>query len=329
MFFCLKAHFVAAQDIHFSQFHRSPANLNPALNGVFAADLRFTGNYRSQWQSVPVPYETFSGAFDAKYAAPFLGRKASLGYGLLFNHDAQGDGNLSLNEIGGNIAYIRQLGDPVFLSLGVQLRAGQRSVQPEKLTFEEQHNGEIFDPSRAVTEAFTNTGATLASVSSGVNLHAQSERSRTKLDFGLGMFHLNRPSGQFLEQSEFQLPVKWQGYVMVSLEVHPNWDIRGNALVASQSSYREMVAGVAARYHLNLEKGKELAVQAGVSVRLGDAVIPAIELQVRNWEAGISYDINTSPFEIATRQRGGPELFVQYVIWKVHAPKEFKACPVF
>ncbi|MEM6697047.1 MAG: type IX secretion system membrane protein PorP/SprF, partial [Bacteroidota bacterium] len=48
---------VSAQDIHFSQIGYSPLNLNPALTGIFEGDMRFTGNYRQQWNPV-VNYQT-------------------------------------------------------------------------------------------------------------------------------------------------------------------------------------------------------------------------------------------------------------------------------
>jgi len=59
-----------AQDIHFSQFYHSPQNINPSLTGVFNGHQRFIGNYRSQWNSVPVSYMTFSGAYDMKFYHP-------------------------------------------------------------------------------------------------------------------------------------------------------------------------------------------------------------------------------------------------------------------
>jgi hypothetical protein len=59
-----------AQDLHFSQFYNAPLNLNPGLTGVFSGDLRFGANYREQWASVPVPYLTFSAAFDQKLYTP-------------------------------------------------------------------------------------------------------------------------------------------------------------------------------------------------------------------------------------------------------------------
>jgi hypothetical protein len=49
-----------AQDIHFSQFSFSPANLNPAYTALFDGDVRFVANYRNQWFTVPVNYNTVS-----------------------------------------------------------------------------------------------------------------------------------------------------------------------------------------------------------------------------------------------------------------------------
>ena len=320
---------LASQDIHFSQFSNTPANLNPALTGVFPGDLRFIGNYRSQWKSVPVPYQTFSGAFDTKLFHPKLGKNAFLGWGLVFNSDVAGNADLSLTQIGGNIAYTRQISDVVFATVGVQLMAGQRSVHPDQLTFEEQWNGDIFDPSSSNNEFFSSTNKGLSSISTGFNIHYQVEGARTKFDLGAGIFHLNQPNTSFNNDPDVKLPMKFSPHFISTFQVSPKIDVRFNAIFSNQMSYQEIVGGAAFRYHLSLEKNKELAIQGGISARLKDSFIPSVELQVRNWTAGFSYDINTSEFKAATLRRGGPEFFVQYVIWKVRAPKEFKACPVF
>ena len=52
------------QDIHFSQFARSPMNLNPGMSGRFEGDWRLVANSRQQWRSVSNPYRTFGGSFD-------------------------------------------------------------------------------------------------------------------------------------------------------------------------------------------------------------------------------------------------------------------------
>ncbi len=49
---------VQSQDIHFSQFFEAPLLRNPALAGLFTGDLRIQAVYRTQWQSVSVPYQT-------------------------------------------------------------------------------------------------------------------------------------------------------------------------------------------------------------------------------------------------------------------------------
>ena len=55
-----------AQDIHFSQYNGSLLNLNPAFTGFFDGDYRVNGIFRSQWQSVPVPYKTVGFAADMR-----------------------------------------------------------------------------------------------------------------------------------------------------------------------------------------------------------------------------------------------------------------------
>lgn len=321
-----KAH---SQDIHFSQFYNTPANLNPALTGIFDGDMRFTGNYRSQWEAVPVPYQTFSGAFDTKLFHPKLGKHSFLGLGLVFNQDSAGDADLSLSQIGANIALTRQLSDAIFTTIGVQLMTGQRSVRPDQLTFEEQWNGDIFVPASSNNEFFNNNASRLSSVSAGINVHYQKEGTRTQFSSGIGIFHLNQPDASLTNSSEVKLPVKFIPHFVSVFQVSSNFDFRLNAIFTRQTSYQEIVGAAAVRYHISTEKNKELAIQGGIGTRLQDALVPSVEIQVRNWTAGLSYDINTSDFKTASQRRGGPEIFLQYIIWKVKPPKEFKACPIF
>ncbi len=51
---------IFCQDIHYSQFHNAPFNINPALTGVSRGDIRVMGNFRTQWQSVPLDYLTYT-----------------------------------------------------------------------------------------------------------------------------------------------------------------------------------------------------------------------------------------------------------------------------
>jgi type IX secretion system PorP/SprF family membrane protein len=317
------------QDIHFSQFNQTPANISPALTGLFDGYYRFTGNYRSQWQSVPVPYRTFSAAFDSKIQHKLLCKQAYLGYGFVFNNDVAGDAGLSLSELGINLAYVRQVGESIYLSAGMQAMLGNKSASAGKILWEEQYNGDQFDPTLPSGEVFQRSSGSLASISAGLNLHFQPRDSRTKVDAGFGLFHLNEPTFSFFDQPDVSLPKKGNGYLLASIQTTEKTDVKFNALFGRQAKYQELVFGAALRYYLGLQKNKVIAIEGGLGIRLGDAFIPSIAVQVGNFEAGLSYDINYSNFKTASLKRGGPELFVRYIIWKVLPPPEFKSCPVF
>lgn len=319
----------ACQDLHFSQFNNSPANLNPALTGVFAGDLRFIANYRSQWKSVPVDYRTLSAAFDSRLFHKALGEKSYLGYGLVFNNDVAGDGKIGISQLGANLSFVRQMSDAFFASVGAQFTLGQRSVSPEKLSFETQWNGDLFDPNNANGESFSGTSKNVGSISTGFNLHYELEGSRTKFDLGAGIFHLNQPNTSFQGDPTADLPMKFLPHLLTTLQLSPALDLRLNGLFAKQATYQEALAVVALRYHFSTVKDAELNAQLGLAMRFGDALIPSLEVGYKNWTAGFSYDRNFSAFEVATSQRGGPEFFLQYLLWQVHPPVEFKACPIF
>jgi hypothetical protein len=72
------------QDIHWSQFNDNPIFQNPANTGEFNGDTRFIGNFRDQWRSVSVPFQTFNVCVDRK--------SKHFNYGLLIYFDSQYNG---------------------------------------------------------------------------------------------------------------------------------------------------------------------------------------------------------------------------------------------
>src|SRR5688572_28283272 len=105
--FCLLT-LVQAQDIHFSQYNGSLLNLNPALTGLFDGDYRVNAIYRSQWQSVPVPYKTFGFGADMRYK-PKSFKADCIGIGLQFNNDQAGDAFYTTNQVYLSGSYIHKL----------------------------------------------------------------------------------------------------------------------------------------------------------------------------------------------------------------------------
>jgi len=326
----LLAFSVKAQDIHFAQFYHSPLNLSPALTGVHEGDRRFIGNLRSQWQAALVPYKTFSGMFDSKvYSNKF--KKGMLGVGAVFNYDVAGDGELGNVQLTASGSYVMTIDAENFLSFGLQVGVAQRSFRPASLTFDNQFDGEIFDPNRPINEQFTNTAKVYGDINFGVNWHGQKLRKRTRLDVGAAVYHLNQPDQSFNPNDPARLSSRISLYMMPTIQVNKTFDFVLNGMAQLQGAYTEGFLGAGGRIHLNQRRTKEMALQITGSYRFnafGDAIIPAAELHYKTWIVGLSYDINISDFQRATNRYGGPELAIRYTITNVKPINTFKICPI-
>src|SRR5262245_29118961 len=161
-------HIAPAQDIHFSQFTKSPHNLNPAYTGLFDGDYRFGGIHRNQWKSVAVPYKTFSGYFDMNGSLKEM-QNSRLGTGLVVNSDKAGDSEYGTTQAAISTSMIHALGgDSVhFLSAGLQIGFTQQSINYSRLTFDNQFNGDVFDPGLNNGENFSNSKISFFDFSAG------------------------------------------------------------------------------------------------------------------------------------------------------------------
>ncbi|MEM7104227.1 MAG: PorP/SprF family type IX secretion system membrane protein [Bacteroidota bacterium] len=316
-----------SQDIHFSQFGFSPVNLNPALTGVFNGDFRFGGIYRSQWEAVPIPYTTLSGSFDARLLPQSTGSNV-LGAGLLFNFDRAGDSELTTINIGGSLAYSLKISQKFFMSAGALIAYSQRRFTTENLTFDQQFNGDQFVPTLPTGENFPGMSFGFIDLGAGLNWRYQQSK-RTKADLGVALFHINKPAQSFFDDDDVKLARKLTLNFQGSIKITNTLDLMPGFLYQKQNTYRETVLGSSIRYHLNQSKGRETALLLGGWSRLKDALIISAGLEYKNLRLGMSYDINTSDFNVATNNRGGPEIGLLYIITKVKDPGEYNSCPIF
>ena len=298
---------IVAQDIHFSQFGNSPLNLSPGLTGVFGGDMRFVGNYRNQWNRVPVPYTTFSGSVENKFYHR-KGRYDRFFTGaLLIDYDRQGALKLTSLQIGIPISYTAPVSKNNFLTFGVTPMFGQRAFNTSKLTFDEQWDGCFYNAGISPTEdqLFQNTDLKYFDISGGINFRTQSATKRHKLDLGAGLHHINRPDHNFwATTTDYKLASKLTFYGLGQLQLAKGFDLIGHGLFQRQGAYREIVSGLGARFHLNQKPYHELALQVGLDFRhrYTDAFIPHVEVHYRTWQLGFTYDVNTSGFKPATSE---------------------------
>jgi hypothetical protein len=74
----------------------------------------------------------------------------------------------------------------------------------------------------------------------------------------------------------------------------------------------------------------ETAVSLGGFYRIKDAFIIAANMDYRNFNVGLSYDINTSKLREATNRRGGFEISIIYIFKKlVPFVAKKRVCPVY
>ncbi|MCB0706195.1 MAG: PorP/SprF family type IX secretion system membrane protein [Saprospiraceae bacterium] len=317
-----------AQDIHYTQFHRAPARLNPGLTGMFSGDFRLTGHGRSQWSSVPVPYET--GALSMDFKWPFQPLESGwLTGGIFLDSDKSGYSNMKLIQTGLSVGYIQPISKQIFLSAGVQYRFTNRSFNLDALRFNDQFNGDVFDPDLPNGESMSSSSVFYNSISTGLNLRVQNDKTRFKFDIGAGGFHLNKPKTSYYDFDPARLPILINIYSDLTLPLNPILDIDLYSIYQIQDVYQEVVLGTLLRYHLSVERTKEISLALGAYYRFGDAFAPALEARYSAWTLGFSYDLNISAFNVATLGRGGPELHIQYVWTRVAPPPVFKACPIF
>lgn len=315
------------QDIHFSQYDNAPLYLNPALTGLYNGNYRFTSSARNQWFTVPVPYLTFSSAFDA-HLLPKKIKKNVLSLGTVFHYDRAGDSRLSITHILVNLAYHKKISKRIFLGAGIQAGFGQRRFRRDLMTFDDQFNGDVFDPNRVSADIVNLNKTSLAffDIGTGLNLRYQ-KNSRKWINFGLSIVHLNNPNQSFLGQ-EILLKPRVSIHSNANYKLNKKWDILPTMMFQVQNTYSEIMSGLLFKYHLNQNLGRETALFFGSSYRLLDAIVPVFGLNYQDWQIGLSYDLNISKFNVASNYNGAFELSVVKIWRPVSRLERVKFCPI-
>ena len=325
---------LSAQDMHFSQFDHSPLSMNPAYTGLFAADWRATAGLRQQWFSVPVPYTTMVAGFDTRLMRESL-KEDVFGVGFQMQYDKAGTTELSHLALMGSMAYAKRLAPSWFLLAGLQFGLGQRRVNTSRMTFDEQYQGDAFDPSIAPMDLanFQRSAVFFPDFGMGTGLRYQ-KSERTWLNMGLGLFHINQPKQTFLINGQQRLPMRFNVHLQGSAQLSETGDLLVSMMQQYQGPYTENLLGLGWRYHLNRTKGLETALFAQSLYRWSwttssDALIVLLGLNYQNWQLGLSYDITISPFARANQRNGGFELSFIYLWHSLPSDPLIKNCPVF
>jgi len=306
-----------SQDIHYSQFYNSPAMINPSLTGLFDGDHRFIINHRDQWRFVPVPWTTFTGAYDKAFYRSGSDR-SRFGLGGSINYDRQGDSKLTLFSLQVNGGYHFAISNKSTLSLGANVGFANRGFNTRALRWDKQWNGETFDLNAPSQEQFQNNES-VSFLESGVGVNYRYQKSaRTSLDIGAAALHLIEPKANFINAEATKLPRRYTLNAVANIKLIEELDLQLHVLHQIQGKYNETVFGGVGKIYLNQNKGKQLQLHLGLGYRTSKSLIPIIAFQVNNWYLSGNLDIDSTPYNDALNStRGAYELHLRYIIKNV------------
>ena len=299
------------QDIHLSQFHTSPLTLNPAMTGVFNGDFRFAGIYRNQWGAFVAPFKTFAASYDMHLFRNRL-EKDIMGIGLVALSDKAGQSELGTNRAAVSLAYSKALSESPDNFLTVGMRGGfvQRSFNLANLTFDNQYDGDNFDPGASSGETFPFDKQNYVEVSAGLMWYYLAN-SGNNMYAGIGMFHINKPRVKSFTGNQEQIFTTWVIHGGGQIILDSRLALLPSFMVLREGPFREINFGT--YFRIKVKQDEETAFYLGSWHRISDAIIPAVRMDYRNFSLGFSYDINTSGLNTVSNGRGGPEISLVYI----------------
>ena len=330
---------VVAQDFHYSQFYNSPLNINPAKTGIFNGDKRVNLSYRNQWASI-VPWTTFTGSYDMKFY-PKKDKDYFFSGGVLLNYDSQQSiGDLNLFNVNLTGSYTRILNENNLLTGGILLGFANRAVDLTTQRWDAQWDGVAFNPTFDPNEVINARSTSFLETGLGLNYRWQKSR-RTKVDIGLGVFHVASPNVAFRDDLEdISLPSRFSLTGLGSFQLAEKFDLQLNALGQFQGASTVVTVGGLGKIHVNQQRGKETELHLGVGYRTTGTIWPILAVQYQNFYVSASYDISVGTFSdindviaggnTGVRHRPSTfELHFTYIITDVKPFKKVKVCPIF
>jgi type IX secretion system PorP/SprF family membrane protein len=328
----LTANFANSQDINFSQFYELPLLRNPALAGIFAGDIRATSAFRSQWQSVTVPYRTL--ALGLEYKKP-IGRNSNdfITIGFQATNDIAGDSRLSRTQLFPVFNYHKSLDSEkdTYLSAGLMGGPVMQRFDPSQLSFDDQFVNGSYSPANPTKQVFTNTGFTYWDAAAGINFSSIAGEN-TRYYIGLGLFHFTKPKVAFQKQYDIILNPKWVVNAGLSIPTSDQNKLIVYADYFMQGGSRQVQGGLLLSHDLEAgDENQKTTISGGAFYRLNDALIPVIKLDYRQFGIGITYDVNISKLKTASQYRGAYELTLSYKAFRngQNSSADKVRCPAF
>lgn len=313
-----------SQDLHFSQILQTPVLLNPGAVGVYDGWERVSVHHRNQWLGASTQFMSTAIAADANFFKDTRTNRAYLGTGLSFYNDIGGDAKFGVQTAALTLSGVLPVGKSGSLSLGIQGGFGSRKGDMSKLLYESQWNGTGFDPALASGEGDALNAFRYIDASTGIFYQFNSVKSTfarnndMKFQAGLAVYHVNRPEMKYRSGTAGdKLARKYTGMLNYSMDIPSTpWAFDAQFVQFIQGGhYETILGGIVRRRFKDGTKQTGLSQQAsfgiGAYARLKDALIPTVQLDIRGFRFGLSYDVTVSTLRKAY-SGGSIELSIRY-----------------
>ncbi|NNK80508.1 MAG: type IX secretion system membrane protein PorP/SprF, partial [Flavobacteriales bacterium] len=142
---------------------------------------------------------------------------------------------------------------------------------------------------------------------------------RRNLDYGrhwqigVSAWNLNTPDVSFKDNARVNLQQRLALHGSYCVIIDDEWDIIPSSRIMVQGPYQEILLGSRFRYTWAYSALEKRRAYLGLFSRLEDGAFITAGLENNEWALGLSYDINLSSLEIASRNRGAFEVTAVYI----------------
>ena len=322
---------VFSQDLHFSQYNNAPLLVNPANTGFSPEyDFRIGLNSRTQWAATNVPYKTLSAWGDAQLFKNKF-ENGWIGVGAVLLNDVAGTGNLTSTKTYLNVAYHQMIDDNNLISFGFSGGMVQKRVDYNKLTFDQQWNGNFFDIDVPNNEPFVTNNASYFDMNAGIN-YAWFANDNFYLNGGISMMHLNTPQETFFAPNSVDgtLSRRFNFFLNASIKMSDFVILNPHAYYSKMNTAEETVIGFNGQFNLSGEGGNSQLL-FGVHYRNKDAAIPSVGYQIGNLQLNFNYDATVSSLTSYSNYRSAYELSILWngIYGNIGSGEKNVRCPRF
>jgi type IX secretion system PorP/SprF family membrane protein len=303
----------AGQDINFSQFYELPLLRNPALAGNYRGDVRVTTAFRSQWNSVTVPYKTEALGAELKFGLS-ANTNDYLSLGVQITNDVAGDSRLGKTQILPMLAFHKSMSydHDAYLSLGFLGGAVQQRFDQTKLQFDDQFVNGAYSATNPTHDIFSKTNVTYWDAAVGLK-YSSDFGYGNKYYIGAAYFHFTEPKVAFGNASDIRLNKKMVVNGGLSAATSDNDQMVFYLDYFVQGGSSQAQGGVLYKHEVEqVDDDFSTGFSLGAFVRWNDAVMPVIKLDYYHLSIGLTYDVNISKLKAASHSRGGFETTLSY-----------------